>query len=483
MLKIRNVVEIILLVIKEMHQILTTCQDFAELEKRIYRLVQTITLKLLLTACNYLDEELMKSRDKERLKLIHTKTREIITPFGEVMFKRRYYRDLKTGEGRYLLDEALGLAPRQRLSPWTTEIAVHVAAEMPYHKAAILLRELTLGAVDIRAMTIWEEAQEAGKKLLEQAEEERQAVFDRGELPKGRRQSRELRVEADEVWVAGRDNGKGRRKIAIKIGVGYEGKVKVGQNRRSLQERQVVAGVTEGKVFWEEVITQLGRRWDLSAVEEYYVGGDGASWIKQGLEYFPRVTYRLDPYHLRRALLEGLGHNEAAYKEVSEALIKGDWAEVDKALSAAERKSKGVERRRIIKLRHYLKNNWEGICQTKATERLGAIEGQVFHHIARRMKRHGARWSNKGADHLARLLAARANGELKEAVRLFWQAQPETIRQAVGDKPIRTEGRKHGQDPEEWLRASVPALYGPASGEPWVKYVLRVLTKELPNIA
>ncbi|MGI6286416.1 UPF0236 family protein, partial [Neomoorella humiferrea] len=193
MLKIRDVVEIILLVIKEMHQILTTCQDFAELEKRIYRLVQTITLKLLLTACNYLDEELMKSRDKERLKLIHTKTREIITPFGEVMFKRRYYRDLKTGEGRYLLDEALGLAPRQRLSPWTTEIAVHVAAEMPYHKAAILLRELTLGAVDIRAMTIWEEAQEAGKKLLEQAEEERQAVFDRGELPKGRRQSRELR--------------------------------------------------------------------------------------------------------------------------------------------------------------------------------------------------------------------------------------------------------------------------------------------------
>lgn len=177
---IRDIVEIILLVVKEMHQIITTYQDFAELEKRIYRLVQTVTLKLLLTACMYLDEQLMKSRDKERLKLIHTKSRVIITPFGEITIERRYYRDLKTGEGKYLLDEGLGLAPRQRLSPWTTEIAVKAAAEMPYHRAATWLKEVTLGAVDIQAMTVWQEAQEAGKKLLEQAEEERQAVFDRG---------------------------------------------------------------------------------------------------------------------------------------------------------------------------------------------------------------------------------------------------------------------------------------------------------------
>jgi hypothetical protein len=30
---------------------------------------------------------------------------------------------------------------------------------------------------------------------------------------------------------------------------------------------------------------------------------------------------------------------------------------------------------------------------------------------------------------------------------------------------------------EEWLKATVPALYGPSSGEPWVRYVLRLLTE------
>ncbi|MFZ5769458.1 MAG: UPF0236 family transposase-like protein, partial [Bacillota bacterium] len=37
--------------------------------------------------------------------------------------KRRYYRDRETGEGKFLLDEALGLEPRQRLSPWLRELA------------------------------------------------------------------------------------------------------------------------------------------------------------------------------------------------------------------------------------------------------------------------------------------------------------------------------------------------------------------------
>jgi len=480
---IRDIVEIILLVIREMHRILTTYQDFADLEKGIYRLVQQITLRLLGTAFRRLDEELMRSRDTKRLELVHTKSRVIVTPFGEVELERRYYRDRETGQGRFLLDEALGLVPRQRLSPWTTELAVATAAEMPYHRAAAWLKQVTLGAVDIRAMTLWREAQEAGRMLAERAERERTAVFDRGEVPAARRKSQSLRVEADEVWVAARDSRKERRKLAIKVSVGYEGKTTIGLRRRSLLERRVVTGVAEARVFWEQAVAQFGRYWDLSAVEDCYVGGDGATWVKLGCEYFPRATYRLDPYHLRRALLEGLGHDEAAYKAVCAALAAEDWAEAEKALAAAERVNKGAQRRRIVKLRRYLQGNWEGICQSEAAERLGAIEGQVFHHVVRRMKRHGARWSEAGADHLARLLAARANGELPEAARQVWRAQPELIRRAAGDKPICTEGCPSGQDPSAWLQASMPALYGPSADEPWVKYVLRVLAQTLPAVA
>ena len=480
---IRDVVEIILLVIREMHRLLTSYENFADLEKGIYRLVQQITLRLLVIACSHLDEQLMRDRDAKRLELVHTKPRVVVTPFGEVALERRYYRDRETGEGRFLLDEALGLAPRQRLSPWTTELAVAAAAEMPYHRAAAWLRQVTLGAEDIRAMTLWHEVQEAGKRLAERAEQERSAVFDRGEVPAARRKSQSLRVEADEVWVAARNSRRERRKLAIKVSVGYEGKATIGPHRRSLLERRVVAGVAGAKVFWEQAVAQFGRHWDLSAVEDCYVGGDGAPWVKLGCEYFPRATYRLDPYHLRRALLEGLGHDEAVYTAVCAALAAEDWAEVEKTLVAAERASKGAQRRRIVKLRRYLQGNWEGICQSEVAERLGTIEGQVFHHVARRIKRHGARWSDTGADHLVHLLPARANGELPGVARQVWRAQPELIRRAAGDKPIRAEGRPSGQDPSAWLRASLPALCGPSADEPWVKYVLRVLTQTLPVVA
>lgn len=45
-------------------------------------------------------------------------------------------------------------------------------------------------------------------------------------------------------------------------------------------------------------------------------------------------------------------------------------------------------------------------------ESLGAIDGQIYHHMARRMERVGASWSAEGARRMARPLATKANGEL-----------------------------------------------------------------------
>lgn len=111
--------------------------------------------------------------------------------------------------------------------------------------------------------------------------------------------------------------------------------------------------------------------------------------------------------------------------------------------------------------------------QADAAERLGAIEGQVFHHSARRMKRHGARWSDEGADNLARTLAADANGELAAATKRAWRTQPKVIAHVIGKEP----SAKTGNDPADWLRAGVPALLGPKAGSLLVKHVLREIAR------
>ena len=110
------------------------------------------------------------------------------------------------------------------------------------------------------------------------------------------------------------------------------------------------------------------------------------------------------------------------------------------------------------------------MAQLPEEERLGAIEGQVRHTIARRMKRVGARWTLEGADRMGRLLSAKANGELSRYV-----AKPKTtFANLLSDEvPVEKVDGCHQEDLEAWLRASMPALYGPSAGKPWVKYVLK----------
>ena len=73
---------------------------------------------------------------------------------------------------------------------------------------------------------------------------------------------------------------------------------------------------------------------------------------------------------------------------------------------------------------------------------------------------------------MARVLAARANGELEE--RFFsWTMNAEKLKEAAQAKP---NPNLNLEDIEAWLRVRLPALKGPSCGAPWVKYVLRELS-------
>lgn len=89
--------------------------------------------------------------------------------------------------------------------------------------------------------------------------------------------------------------------------------------------------------------------------------------------------YRLDRYHLRRALRGAFGCHHEAYSQLCEAIVSGHWSAVDQVLRARERTSRGKQRDRLGELRRYLANNWDGICQSDVAQTLGAVEGQVFH--------------------------------------------------------------------------------------------------------
>jgi len=163
-----------------------------------------------------------------------------------------------------------------------------------------------------------------------------------------------------------------------------------------------------------------------------------------------------------------------AFFKVREAISQGSWEETQKILDEAARRARGAQRKKIIKLLRYLEENWSGIACQPAAKRLGTIEGQVQHNIARRMKHRGAAWTISGGDRMVRVLAARACGELKNYTSR-WTVSTEKLKEAAQAKP---KPNLNLEDIEAWLRVRLPALKGSSCGAPWVKYVLRELSRQ-----
>lgn len=299
----------------------------------------------------------------------------------------------------------------------------------------------------------------------------REALFERGEVPQGGRVARELDLEFDELFVRGRRRADGRKeRIGLKHALAYEGRETDARGRAVLRHRRVHVAVGEGADEVEQALADFARHWDFSRVERCRVGGDGAAWIRKAQEYLPHPTYRLDPFHLRRALREGLGHDARVYPRVCEALAAGlPWPEVQRLLHEALKRARGALRHRVRELTQYLERQWDGIVADGEARRLGAIEAENYHVLAKWMKRRGAAWSAKGAHHMGRLRAAQANGELERYASVrgcggasFWLRCPG--RASCGNRrvPRTWKTRRRGCGPA-YLHSTVLTRTGPGS--------------------
>lgn len=478
---IRQLVQLILPLAEALQRVWETGADFAALEQGVQRVLQQAGQALVAAALEHWDDRLYATRE-DAVTVVRKAPRTVQTVFGPVTFRRRTVQDRRTGARYCPLDQALGIPARARLSPTVQTLAVQCALETSYHGAARLLQAL-LPQVD--AMTVWHAVQRVGAAERAAQRAVRRAQWERGQTAAGARRVDTLYVESDGVWVRGRE----KPAHEIKLGVAYEGKTAAPPSeragapaasgpapapagRRRLVGRQVYAGVESATAFWETAVAVWSQTWDWSTVQTTHCGSDGAAWCQRGLDYLPGAVHHLDPYHLRRALRTACGHDPALMQRVATGMTQGDWHAVETALTTAATRSRGTQRHALQAFQQYLRTHWNGIVRT-ATPSLGAIEGQVYHRVATRLKRRGARWSARGADHLVRLLAARANGTLAAAgARVRPGAVP-------GPAPARRAEpwlqREPGDADPTWLKARVPALHGPHADRPWVRYLLREL--------
>ncbi|WP_174519954.1 UPF0236 family transposase-like protein, partial [Alicyclobacillus sendaiensis] len=153
--------------------------DFAVLEEEVSRALTDLGAVVITSVLEAWDEKLAAERDRNEWELVQCKPRTIVSTVGEIRYRRRYYRNRKTGERRFLLDDVAGFDPRRRLSGKLRDQAVALALDVSYRRAAEILQTWV---PDISAMAIWQEVQRLGGEKRARAELEREKVFKQGEV-------------------------------------------------------------------------------------------------------------------------------------------------------------------------------------------------------------------------------------------------------------------------------------------------------------
>ena len=444
--------------------------DMRRWEEETFKWACSLAQELTRVLLENVDEALMKEKEKD-LKVKCLKEHRIVTVFGDIRIRRRLYRD-SNGESRFLLDEKMGLDKGCHVSPKVKEMATFISSYFPFLRSEEILRAILPSGIS--HTSIHRLVGKLTDPYIEAEEREIEEVFDGGVVPDSEGKIVPyLFVEADGTSIAlQRERA---RRAEVKVGIAHEGWEEANKDRYKLKEKTVYTGIMSGDSFWEGFSLILAKKYDLSQIGKLIVGGDGASWVKDGAEFLGGI-YELDRFHLKRALHRGLA-NDSLVTEVYQACITGDIDKADRLLIGAQQKGDADREKEIMRLRGYLIANCYGLRDYRlevagdGLRGLGAIEGNVDKLVANRMKKRGMSWTIKGAQRMSRLISLRQMGQLHSRITCKDKSRDRQLPE------IKINRRKTNleKDAGAWLEVGLPALYGPHQNRHWVQ-ALKTLT-------
>ena len=360
--------------------------SFKTLEKKIFeeacKLAREHT-KIILE--NY-DDILSKERDTSKYRNKGKRKTSIRTVYGDVEYERRVYQTrLRDGTKAhvYLLDEQMGMEKIGLISTNLAEKIANSVTELPYRASAEMLSSST--GQTISAGGVWNIAQKLGQRIT--SEEDLDVKKMKAGIPVGKREIGVLFEEMD-----GSSEFHNKREAVI-------------QKKYNPDE--------------------IGRR---------ILNGDGGSWIKE--PYDDEAVFQLDRYHIYQEILRKIS-SKAVQKDIrrlfdSEKIEEmfdyiREYIRVSKSEDESDKTSKKAE-----ELYAYLYNNREGLlpyykrgiklpkpAEGIVYKNMGIQETQNCTLITLRMKHRRMRWSESGADNLAKLLCRKENKDLIETVERY----------------------------------------------------------------
>ena len=318
----------------------------------------------------------------------HGDKREILTQLGRLEYERTYYRKASGGY-EYPVDRIAGIEAYERVSSGVGLALVEASLEMSYGKASAYVT-----GEQVSRQTVMNKIRAARPR----------------QEPVEYRTVRELHIDADEDH-AHLQTGKSTivPLISVYEGVEHQGKRGTCKNIFHISEHG-----KRPSALWEEVSDELERRYDLSNTK-IYLHGDGAPWIKAGMDYIPNCQFVLDRYHKNKAIKQALsGIDRLAGSQYESHICKAlDAGSRDQLASIRDTLlSRYPDREKTIRENmDYLLSNFDAITITKRDEASlngGCTEPHVSHVLSARLSSRPMGWSKKTLQRLVPILAAGA---------------------------------------------------------------------------
>lgn len=387
-----------------------------EVEVTLFRELQSHFQDILTQVLEELDVLLMENRDHKRLAYHEKQACTMDTLFGPVTINRRKYVDRETSERVALLDRTLEFEGSSSLSPFLTEIAVEWAVKGPSYRDAKHRLEKLLGYPVISHEQI-------RQQVLQVKAKERTAGHTK---PK---QKDVLFLEVDGLQASLQQSKKSSHEI--KVGIVHEGwdKRHPKSSEYELLNKSYVHTLDNGDTFWETFSRELEQLYTMTEETYVIINGDGAPWIRAGVDYFRNARYVYNRYHLKKWIKQALGNRtKAERKRVYQAAEAYDVSAMLAAIAEAEKAETDVEKKQeITTLREFVLEHqtafqdyrvWledKGI-DTSDMRPMGAAESNM-NLLSKRLKQSGYSWSLPGLGAMVNALFHRFEGSLVDALR------------------------------------------------------------------
>jgi len=415
--------------------------------------------------------DLLMRKDKKRKKLYTIERQDkksIMTLLGIIEYKRTYYR-LKKNPKRfksqddtlistplstlsiylptytYLLDDILDIRRHERIDENVKLKLIENAIDMSYERSA----KTTLPHEGITRQTVLNALREIGevdislsKKLEERLKAKTEKIKEKNKnknnKDKDKKSIKFLYIEADEDHVSLQSGKKEMAKL-VYIHEGRDEKESIPDRikLKNVHYRTYIDESTDD--IWEDVLDYIYENYEYKNIEKIYIAGDGARWIRAGLEWIPKSRFVLDRYHLNKYITK-IGTRYPKFKEKLMNLVSPYPSEStnissitnlfktflkkiteDEKIGNIDKISAKNQKRIVKSVQKYITNNWDGIKIYKEDLHVmgPSAEGHIGHVLSDRLSRRPLGWSKKGLKIMAKLrVFKKNNGNLGEFIRL-----------------------------------------------------------------